>query len=147
MRTAASLVVLYLTMFVNNSSSVKSTVGSKPRSMCSRANTSEVKSKMLWIESKVRLNVRCAAPPRGSLHEHHRDVVLLRRAVRERLDRFEQPRRELGHRRRVVRANDLLDSLLAELLVCRVAVFVYAVGEENQDVAGLHVDGHRGAQR
>jgi hypothetical protein len=45
-------------MFVNNSSSVKSTLGSKAGSMCSLANTSAVRAKMSGIESKLRLKLR-----------------------------------------------------------------------------------------
>jgi hypothetical protein len=44
-------------MFVNNSSTVKSTLGSSEGSICSLANTSAVNAKMSWIESKLRLNV------------------------------------------------------------------------------------------
>ena len=66
---AALLVVLYLTMFVNNSSSVKSTVGSKPRVdlLAGERLRSESDDALDRVEAALeRADAAVAAPDRAS---------------------------------------------------------------------------------
>src|SRR5258706_1229748 len=90
-----------------------------------------------------------AGTPRGlALHQHHRHVVLLRRARRERPDRVEERGGNLGHGFAVVVAKGAQHASLAELLAVLIVIFVYAVGNEGDDVPRPHLEDDRGlAQR